>query len=97
MCPCGNGGQQPPGLHQAECCQQVRAGDSVPLFSPGETPLECCAQLWAPQCKADMDLLEGVQGKGHKEGSGPYKQRLSCDYSACGRKSCRGLYQCLNI
>lgn len=54
-------GQQPPGLYQAECCQQVRAGDSVSLFSPGETPLEFCAQLWAPQCKTDMDLLEGIQ------------------------------------
>lgn len=54
-------GQQPPGLYQAECCQHVRAGDSVSLFIPGETPLEFCAQLWAPQCKTDMDLLEGIQ------------------------------------
>lgn len=74
QCPCGKGGPQPPGLHQAECCQQVRAGDSAPLLSPGDTSGVLCSALGSP-----VHLLEGVQEKGHKDGSGPYKQRLSCD------------------
>lgn len=35
--PCRKGGQHPPGLQQAENCQQVEGGDSFPLLSTGET------------------------------------------------------------
>ncbi|KAJ7404026.1 hypothetical protein WISP_147897 [Willisornis vidua] len=75
MCPCGKGGHQPPGLHQADCCQQVRRGDPAPLLSPGETCLEYCSQCWAPQYMRDMDLLERVPQKATDD-SGPYEQSL---------------------
>ena len=39
MCPCGKGGQRPPGLHQAEHCQEVRGSNPSPLLSTGEMQL----------------------------------------------------------
>ncbi|KAK4827289.1 hypothetical protein QYF61_016516 [Mycteria americana] len=38
MSPCSKEGQQPPGLHEAERCQQVKGGDPSLLLSTGETP-----------------------------------------------------------
>ncbi|KAK4830310.1 hypothetical protein QYF61_009815 [Mycteria americana] len=58
MGPRGKEGHQPPGLRQAECCQQVNGGDPSPLLSTAETHLECWVQCWAPQYKRDMDILE---------------------------------------
>ncbi|KAK4813049.1 hypothetical protein QYF61_007551 [Mycteria americana] len=37
----------------------------LPLCS-GETPLQCCVQIWGPQHRKDMDLLERVQRRAHK-------------------------------
>ncbi|KAK4827857.1 hypothetical protein QYF61_022007 [Mycteria americana] len=42
------------------CIRQVEAGDPSRLLC-GETQLECWVQAWAPQCKADMDILKQVQ------------------------------------
>lgn len=42
------------------------AGTPSSLLSTAETPLECCAQLRAPQDKSDVDILEGVQQRAVK-------------------------------
>ena len=31
--------------------------------APVRPQLECCVQLWAPQCNREMELLETVQGR----------------------------------
>lgn len=48
-------------------CIQRRVGSRsrkgiLPLYSPQVRPhLQCCIQLWSPQCQTDMDLLEPAQ------------------------------------
>jgi len=80
-------GQLYPGLHQGKRGQQVEGGDSAPLLRSSETPpgalhpaLEHCIQLWSPQRKKDMDLLEWVQRRHTKAIRGlehlSYKERL---------------------
>ena len=48
-------------LHQEKCGQQVEGGDSPPLLPSGETPPQPCGQLWGPQHRTDMELLERGQ------------------------------------
>jgi len=41
--------------------QQVKGGDPSPLFTTGETHLECWVQVWTSLYKRHMDMLELVQ------------------------------------
>lgn len=54
-------GQQFPGLHAEECCQQPGRFHPYSLLSPDERHLECCAQSRVHQHKWDMNILEWVQ------------------------------------
>jgi len=40
---------------------QGEGGDSAPLPCSGETPRESCAQLWSPQHRTELELLEQGQ------------------------------------
>ena len=53
-------------LHPEQRGQQVQGGDSLLLLRSGETPLEHCVQLWGPQHRKDMVLLEWVQRRDMK-------------------------------
>jgi len=54
-------GQSYPGLHQKQ-----RRGRGFCPFALGRTHLEFCVQLWSPQHRQDMDLLEWVQRRPQK-------------------------------
>jgi len=45
MCHCGKEGQQPPGLHWEEHCQQVSRDHPSPLLSTSEIHLDSCTGL----------------------------------------------------
>jgi len=63
MCARSPEGQPYPALHQKQR-GQVKGGDSAPLLRSGET--WSCIQLWSPQHRKDMDLLERVQRRAMK-------------------------------
>ncbi len=79
MCTCSPEGQLYPGLHQEECSQQVKGGDSAPLLYSHVTFLEYSVRFWSPQYKKDTELLEKVQRRSAKVVRGlehlPYKDR----------------------
>lgn len=70
-----------PGLQQNKHGQEGKGGDPVPLLCAVEaSPLEHCVQMWSPQYRRAMDLLERVQRRATKVTQGmeglPYKDRL---------------------
>jgi len=78
MCARSPGSQPHPGLHQEKCGQQVKGGDSAPLLCSGETSVvESFIQLWSPQHRKNMDLLEWVQRRDTKIIRG--LEDLSCE------------------
>jgi len=79
MFTCSPEGQPYPGLHQKQHGQQVKGGDSAPLLcSPPMRPhLKSCIQLWSPQDRKDMELLERVQRRATKLIKG--LEHLSCE------------------
>ena len=70
-----------PGLHQKKHGQQGKGGDPAPLLCMVRSHLEYCVQIWSPQYRRDMELLEQViQRRSTKmtQGMGnlPYEDRL---------------------
>ena len=53
------------GCIQSSVTSRSREG-ILPLCSGETPPLQYCVQLWDPQHKKDMDLLEQVQGRATK-------------------------------
>ncbi|KAK4830965.1 hypothetical protein QYF61_014424 [Mycteria americana] len=54
------------GCIKRSVASRLRERFSPPLLHSHETNLEYCIQLWSPQCKKHMDLLEWVQRRATK-------------------------------
>ena len=66
MCTWSLEGQQYPGFHQNRGSQQGKEG-IVPFYSALVRPhVEYCIQLWGPQHRKDVELLERVQRRATK-------------------------------
>ena len=80
MCPHSPESRPYPGLHQKKCGQQIKL-EILSLCSTLVRPhLDYCVQIWSPQYRRDVDLLEHIwsratemiQGMEHQ----PYEDRL---------------------
>jgi len=66
MCPCIPESQPYPGVHPKQRGQQSERV-ILPICSVLVRPhLEYCIQIWSPQYRRDMDLLERIQRKATK-------------------------------
>ena len=61
VCPHSPESQLCPGLHPKQCGQQGEGGDPAPLLCGVRPLLEYCVQMWSPQYRRDVDLLEHMQ------------------------------------
>ena len=71
----------------------------LPLYSAQVRPhLECCIQLWCPQHRKDMDLLEWVQRRAAKMTRGMehvfYEKKLRVGVVQPGEKKALGRSYC---
>ena len=68
--------QQHPGLHQAECCQQVEGSDLSSQLSTGEVTSGTLCPVWVPQYMRNRDILEQVLRRPTKMAKG--LKHLTC-------------------
>ena len=64
-------------LHPKKCDQQGKRGDPLLLLRTGETQMEYCIQMWSPQYRRDVDLLEHIQRRATK--MIPRTEHLPCE------------------
>ena len=77
MCAHSPESQLYPGLHQKQHGQQSREVILLPCSALMRAHLDSCVQLWSPQHRKDMDLLERVQRRATKMIRG--LEHLSCE------------------
>lgn len=56
--------------------EAIKREDPLPLFGTGETYLDCCVQLQAPEDKKRSKLIGGSPAQGHRDDG---------TFSACGK------------
>lgn len=92
--------QRYPGVHWAQCDQQVEGGCPPALFRPVKPHLEYCDQFWASAFKRDQELLERVQPRTTEMIRGlelPFYKERRRDLGPFSLENTeRGSYQCLN-
>ena len=65
MCPHSPESQPDPGLH-LKSGQQLKGGHPAFCFAPLSSHLEFCIQMWSPQYRRDVGLLEHIQMRATK-------------------------------